>query len=56
VRVRDSRGRVLGRSRATQVGRRTVVTLALKRRLRPGRYLLEATGSGLSAKRTVRLR
>ncbi|MEA2444900.1 MAG: type transport system ATP-binding protein, partial [Thermoleophilales bacterium] len=56
VRVRDARGRLLGRSRATQVGRRTVVTVALKRRLRPGRYAIEATGSGLTAKRTVRLR
>jgi ABC-2 type transport system ATP-binding protein len=57
VRVRDARGRVLGRSRAARVDRRTVVTLALSRRLRPGTYVIEATSdSGLSARRSMRLR
>jgi ABC-2 type transport system ATP-binding protein len=57
VRLRDGRRRVLGRSKATRVGRRTVVTVKLTRRLRrPGTYELEATGTGVGAGRSVRLR
>jgi ABC-2 type transport system ATP-binding protein len=56
VRVRDARRRLLGRSRATRVGRRTVVTVALKRRLGAGRYVVDATAPGLRASRAVQLR
>jgi hypothetical protein len=44
VRLRDRRGRQLGRSKAITVGRRTKATIKLKRRLRTGRYTLTASG------------
>jgi triacylglycerol lipase len=56
VRLRDTRGRELGRSAPVTVARRRAVVLRLRRALRPGRYELVADGPGTSAGRSLRLR
>jgi ABC-2 type transport system ATP-binding protein len=56
VRMRDRRGRVLGRSARARVTGRRKVTVRLKRRLRPGRYTLTASGRTVDGADAVRAR
>ncbi len=44
VTIKTTRGRTLGRSKPVRVVRRRKVTVTLRRPIRSGRYLLEATG------------
>ena len=61
VRIADSRGRALGRSKPVRVQRRRKVTVTLRRGIKRGRYMLAASGrtaqgDTVSAQRRERLR
>ena len=61
VRIADSRGRALGRSKPVRVQRRRKVTVTLRRAVKRGRYMLAASGrtaqgDTVSAQRRERLR